>query len=163
MPATLERTLVFLKPPSVRDGHVGEIIGRFERAGLRLEALRMLTLARTHAETHYAEHRGKPFFEQLIAHVTSGPIVAFVVSGAGAVDLARELCGATDPARATIGTIRRDFGTSVCCNVVHASDSTDAAEREIRRLFGIGRREAGELTFELDEATVPASHETEGA
>ena len=138
MPQPLERTLVFLKPTAVRTGFVGEIIGRFERAGLRLDALRMLQLGRAQAEEHYAEHRGKPFFEELISYVTSGPIVAWVAVGEGAVARARELCGATDPTRAAAGSIRRDFGTSIGQNAIHASDSPASALQEIERFFSDG-------------------------
>jgi nucleoside-diphosphate kinase len=133
-----ERTLVFVKPTAVERGLVGEILGRFEKAGMRFESLRMLRLERPQAEAHYAEHRGKSFFEELIAYVTSGPIVACVAAGDGAIAKARELCGATNPAKAAAGTIRAEFGVDVCRNAIHASDSPESARREIERFFPVG-------------------------
>ncbi|OHD74923.1 MAG: nucleoside-diphosphate kinase [Spirochaetes bacterium RBG_13_68_11] len=137
MAGRIEQTLIFVKPTAVRRGLVGEILGRLERSGLQIEALRMLRLARPQAEQHYAEHRGKPFFEELITYVTSGPIVACVAAGDGAVSRARELCGATDPAAAASRTIRREFGTDICRNAIHASDSPESARREIERFFPV--------------------------
>jgi len=131
----MERTLCFIKPDGVRRGLVGRILLRFEERGLGLVALRLLTLDRRGAEELYAPHRGKPFFEELISYVTSGPIVAFVLEGEGAVEEARRLIGATDPQRAAPGTVRWDYGLSITMNTIHASDSKESYERELAVLF----------------------------
>lgn len=131
----MERTFVMVKPDGVRRGLVAEVIGRFERKGLTLERMRMLTIGEDLAGRHYAEHTEKPFFGELVAFITSGPVVAMEWTGPGAVSIARALMGPTDPAEAPPGTIRGDFGTVITENIVHGSDSTDSAEREIELFF----------------------------
>jgi nucleoside-diphosphate kinase len=130
-----ERTLVLVKPDGVARGLVGEVIGRIERKGLRLAALELRTLDAEIARTHYAEHAEKPFFVDLVAFITSGPLVAAVVEGERAVEAFRQLAGATDPVKAAPGSVRGDFATEVQNNIVHGSDSPESAEREIKLFF----------------------------
>jgi nucleoside-diphosphate kinase len=130
-----ERTLVLIKPDGVARGLVGEVIGRIEGKGLRLVALELRTLGREVAEAHYAEHRERPFFGSLLEFITSGPLVAAVVEGPRAIEAFRQLAGATDPVRAATGSIRGDLATEVQNNIVHGSDSTDSAAREISLFF----------------------------
>jgi len=130
-----ERTLVLVKPDGVARGLVGEVIGRVERKGLRLVALELRTLDGGTARTHYGEHAEKPFFADLVAFITSGPLVAAVVEGPRAVEAFRQLAGATDPVKAGTGSIRGDFATEVQNNIVHGSDSAESAEREIKLFF----------------------------
>ena len=132
---TAERTLVLVKPDGVARGLVGEVIGRVERKGLRLVALELRTLDGGTARTHYGEHAEKPFFADLVAFITSGPLVAAVVEGPRAVEAFRQLAGATDPVKAGTGSIRGDFATEVQNNIVHGSDSAESAEREIKLFF----------------------------
>jgi nucleoside-diphosphate kinase len=132
---TLERTFVMVKPDGVQRGLVGEIIARFERRGYKLVGLKMFTMPREVAETHYAEHRGKPFFEGLVRYITSGPVVAMVWEGKNVIAAAREMMGATDPQKALPGTIRGTYGIDVGRNVVHGSDSPASAAREIGIFF----------------------------
>ena len=131
----IQKTYTMIKPDGVRNGHIGEIINRFERAGLTIEQMRLEMVTDEQAKANYAEHEGKPFYEGLIAYVTSGPVVKMVVSGEGAVSKVRTLMGATNPADAAPGTIRGDFGLTMDENVIHGSDSTDSAEREISIFF----------------------------
>lgn len=131
-----ERTFVMVKPDAVARGLVGRIVSRFEDVGLTIERMELATLTREQAEANYAEHRGKPFYEDLVSYVTSGPVVRMVVRGEGAVAICRKLIGATDPAEAAPGTIRGDFGLSLDANLVHGSDSPESAEREIAIFFG---------------------------
>jgi nucleoside-diphosphate kinase len=130
-----ERTLVLIKPDGVERGLVGQVIARLEAKGLRLVALELRTLTVELAETHYAEHRERPFFGDLVAFITSGPLVAMVVEGDRAIEAFRTLAGATDPVKATPGTIRGDFALQVQNNVVHGSDSSESAQREIALFF----------------------------
>ena len=130
-----ERTLVLIKPDGVRRGMIGDVVSRIERKGLRIVAMELRKLDRDTAETHYAEHLGKPFFASLVEFITSGPLVAIVVDGPRAVEAVRKLAGATDPLNAAPGTIRGDFGLEVQQNIVHGSDSRDSAEREIKIFF----------------------------
>jgi nucleoside-diphosphate kinase len=130
-----ERTLVLVKPDGVARGLVGEVIRRVEAKGLRLAALELRTLTADVAETHYAEHREKPFFGDLVSFITSGPLVAMVVEGPRAIEAFRQLAGATDPVKANTGSIRGDFATEVQNNVVHGSDSPESAAREIALFF----------------------------
>ena len=132
----IQKTYTMIKPDGVRNGHIGEIINRFERAGLKIEAMKLDVVTDEQAKANYAEHEGKPFYEGLIAYVTSGPVVKMVVSGEGAVSKVRSLMGSTNPAEAAPGTIRGDFGLSMDENVIHGSDSTESAEREIGVFFG---------------------------
>jgi nucleoside-diphosphate kinase len=131
----MERTLVFIKPDGVQRGLVGEIILRLEKRGLRIVALKMLRMSEQLAETHYAEHKGKDFFDPLVRHVTSGPVVAMVLEGERAIELVRRMIGNTNPAEAQPGTIRGDLALTTRLNLVHASDSPASAEVEINRFF----------------------------
>lgn len=127
-----ERTLILIKPDGVQNGHVGEIISRIERKGLRLAELDLRVADCETAEKHYAEHADKPFFGELVDFITSAPLIAGIVEGDRAIDAWRQLAGGTDPVgKATPGTIRGDFALSVAENVVHGSDSPESAEREI--------------------------------
>jgi nucleoside-diphosphate kinase len=130
-----ERTLVLIKPDGVRRGLAGEVLSRIERKGLRIVAMDMRVVGRDLAETHYAEHAGKPFYGSLVEFITSGPLVALVVEGSRAIEAFRALAGATDPVKATPGTIRGDYALEVQDNIVHGSDSPDSAEREIKIFF----------------------------
>ena len=132
----IQKTYTMIKPDGVRNGHIGEIVNRFERAGLKIEQMRLEMVTPEQAKANYAEHEGKDFYEGLIAYVTSGPVVKMVVSGEGAVAKVRSLMGATDPAKAAPGTIRGDFGLFMDENVIHGSDSPESAEREIGVFFG---------------------------
>ena len=130
-----ERTLVLIKPDGVRRGLAGEVLSRIERKGLRIVAMDMRVVGQDLAETHYAEHAGKPFYGSLVEFITSGPLVAMVVEGPRAIEAFRALAGATDPVKATPGTIRGDYALEVQDNIVHGSDSPDSAEREIKIFF----------------------------
>lgn len=130
-----ERTLVLIKPDGVRRGLAGEVLSRIERKGLRIVAMDMRVVGKDLAETHYAEHAGKPFYGSLVEFITSGPLVAMVVEGPRAIEAFRALAGATDPVKATPGTIRGDYALEVQDNIVHGSDSPDSAEREIKIFF----------------------------
>ena len=130
-----ERTLVLVKPDGVSRGLVGEVIRRLEAKGLRLVAAELRTLDRATAETHYAEHAERPFFGELVEFITSAPLIALVVEGERAIEAFRMLAGATDPVKATPGTIRGDFALAVGQNVVHGSDSPESAAREIGLFF----------------------------
>jgi nucleoside-diphosphate kinase len=130
-----ERTLVLVKPDGVARGLIGEVIGRIERKGLRVTALQMRTLDAETAQTHYGEHVEKPFFNDLVTFITSGPLVAMIVEGDRAIEAFRQLAGATDPVKAATGSIRGDFATVVQTNIVHGSDSPESAEREIGLFF----------------------------
>ncbi len=132
----METTLVLLKPDAVRRGLVAEIIGRFERRGLRFRGIRLLQLDRGTAEQHYAEHRERPFFGELVDFICSGPIVALALEGEEAIDLVRGMMGATDPKQSPLGTIRGDLAIALGENVIHGSDSPTSAERELALFFG---------------------------
>lgn len=130
-----ERTLVLVKPDGVQRGLVGEIIGRFERRGLHLAGMKLMQVTRELAGRHYAEHEGKPFFEGLVAFITSSPVVAMVLEGPGAVAMVRTMMGTTNPAQAAPGTIRGDLAVSIGNNVVHGSDSVERAAVEVDLFF----------------------------
>ncbi|MFG2064681.1 nucleoside-diphosphate kinase [Micromonospora sp. NPDC048871] len=130
-----ERTLVLIKPDAVRRGLVGEIISRFERKGLRIDAMVSRTMDDTLADEHYSEHVDKPFYPPLKTFMTSGPLVALVLSGDQVIEVVRGLIGATDGRKAAAGTIRGDLSLSNRENLVHASDSADSAKREIALWF----------------------------
>ena len=130
-----ERTLILIKPDGVRRGLIGSVISRLERKGLRLVALEMRTLERVTAELHYAEHEGKPFYPGLLDFITSGPLVALVAEGEGAIEAFRLMAGVTNPLTAAPGTIRGDHALQVKENVVHGSDSPESAAREIKIFF----------------------------
>lgn len=131
----MERTLILIKPDAFARNLSGEIIARFERKGLRLVALQLMTMSRDLAARHYAEHEGKSFYDELVAFITSGPLVAMVVEGEQAVVAARQVIGATDPLQATTGSIRGDFAIAVGQNMVHGSDSPESAAREVALFF----------------------------
>ncbi|HJU51927.1 MAG TPA: nucleoside-diphosphate kinase [Acidimicrobiia bacterium] len=131
----MERTFIMVKPDGVARGLIGEVIGRFERKGLTLTNLRMLTIDEELAQNHYAEHVDKGFFRELLSFITSGPVVAMEWTGEGAVSAARAVIGPTDPMKAGPGTIRGDYGLAVTKNIVHGSDSPESAERELGLFF----------------------------
>jgi nucleoside-diphosphate kinase len=131
----LSRTLILVKPDAFERRLTGEVIARFERKGLTIVAIKHMTLERELAERHYAEHRDKPFFGDLVGFITSGSLVAMVVEGHEAVDAARQVIGATNPLDAAPGSIRGDFGLEVQTNLVHGSDSPESAEREVGLFF----------------------------
>ena len=133
-----ERTLVLIKPDGVQRLLVGHILARFEERGLRLVALKLVVPERSLAERHYEAHVGKPFYSGLLEFITSGPVVAAVFEGPGAVAMARAMIGATRPAEAAPGTIRGDLAIDTGQNLVHASDSPEAAAREVALWFGSG-------------------------
>ena len=130
-----ERTLVLIKPDGVQRGLVGEVLSRIERKGFQLVALQMRTLEREVAEEHYGEHKDKPFFADLVAFITGGPLVAAVIEGPEAIASWRTMMGATNPANAAPGTIRGDLATETQMNVTHGSDSPESAAREIALFF----------------------------
>jgi nucleoside-diphosphate kinase len=131
----MDRTLILVKPDAFQRGLTGEIIARFERKGLRIVALEHRTLDTDVARTHYAEHEGKPFFDELVEFITSGPLVAMVLEGDEAARAARQVIGATNPLEAVPGSIRGDFAIAVGQNMVHGSDSPESAEREAALFF----------------------------
>ena len=137
---TPQRTLVLVKPDGIQRGLVGEILRRLERRGLKLVGLKMMQLSKDLAARHYAEHQGKPFYDGLIAFITSGPVVAMIWEGREAVTVVRSLMGATDPLKASPGTIRGDLALDLGMNLIHGSDSPARAETEIALFF-----ERGEL------------------
>ena len=130
-----ERTLVLVKPDGVRRGLVGEVIGRIERKGFTLAALDLRVMDRETIELHYAEHEGKPFYAPLVEFMTSAPVVAMIVEGERVIESFRALAGTTDPIKAAPGTIRGDLATITRENIVHGSDSSESAEREIKNFF----------------------------
>src|SRR6266705_6055478 len=130
-----ERTFVLLKPDAVQRGLIGEILSRFERRGLKVTALKLIRVSRSMAETYYSEHKGKPFFEPLMAYVGSGPVVAMALEGEGAVAVVRKMIGKTNAADADPGTIRGDLALTIGRNVIHGSDSADSAKREVALFF----------------------------
>jgi nucleoside-diphosphate kinase len=131
----VERTLSIIKPDAVAKNVIGQIYARFEQAGLRIVAARMLRLSRSQAEGFYAEHKGRPFFPALIDFMTSGPVTVQVLEGENAVAAHRDLMGATNPQNAAPGTIRADFAESIDANAVHGSDAPASAAREIAYFF----------------------------
>jgi nucleoside-diphosphate kinase len=131
----MERTLILVKPDAFARNLTGEIIARFERKGLRLVAMQLMTMSRELAERHYAEHQGKGFYEELVSFITSGPLVALVLEGESAVEAARQVIGATNPLQAATGSIRGDYAIAVGQNMVHGSDSPESAAREVALFF----------------------------
>ncbi|MEL0168194.1 MAG: nucleoside-diphosphate kinase [Pseudomonadaceae bacterium] len=131
----VERTLSIIKPDAVAKNVIGQIVTRFEQAGLRVVAAKMVQLSQADAEGFYAEHKERPFFKDLVGFMTSGPVVVQVLEGEGAVLKNRELMGATNPKEAAAGTIRADFAESIDANAVHGSDSTTSAAREVAYFF----------------------------
>jgi nucleoside-diphosphate kinase len=131
----VERTLSIIKPDAVKKNLIGQIISRFEKAGLRIVEARMMRLSRKEAEGFYAVHRERPFFKDLVEFMISGPVVVQVLEGEDAIARNRELMGATDPKKAAKGTIRADFAESIDANAVHGSDGADTARKEIEYFF----------------------------
>lgn len=136
--AQIERSLVILKPDAVQRALIGPILSRYEQRGLKIAALKLEVVSRETAETHYGEHKGKPFFDGLVDYITSAPSVLLILEGPDAVAITRTTNGATRPAEAAPGTIRADFGLTIGRNLVHASDSPEAAAREVGIFFGEG-------------------------
>ena len=134
----VEQTLILAKPDAVRRALAGEIVARFERRGFALRAARFLQVDRALAEEHYAEHNAKPFFGELVAFITDGPTLAFVLEGEGVIATARKTIGATNPAEADPGSLRGEFALAMPNNLVHGSDSPESAEREIGLWFPDG-------------------------
>ncbi len=130
-----EKTLILVKPDGVQRGLIGIIISRLEARGLRITAMKMLQVSREMALKHYGVHEGKPFFDGLVSFITSGPVVAMVLEGRSAVEMARNTMGVTDPLRAQPGTIRGDLGVDIGRNLVHGSDSPETAAQEIALFF----------------------------
>lgn len=131
----VERTLIIVKPEGVQRGLIGTVLSRFEAKGLKVVGLKLLQIPRAQAERHYAEHEGKPFYEGLVGHITSSPVIVGALEGPDAVAVTRTLIGATNPKTATPGTIRGDYGLDIGMNIVHGSDSPASAERELGIFF----------------------------
>ena len=131
----MERTLIIVKPDGVERGLIGDLLHRFEQRGLTIAGLKLMRIAPELAARHYAEHQGKPFYESLVAFITSSPVVVGVVEGPGAIAMVRAMMGATNPANAAPGTMRGDFATSLSNNVIHGSDGPEAAQREVSLFF----------------------------
>ena len=134
----MEKTLILIKPDGVKRRLSGEIISRFEKKGLKIVALKMLVLSKERAEKHYDVHRGKPFFKDLVSYITSGPIVAAVLEGPGAISITRLMSGTTDGSKAQPGTIRGDYSTGIEKNIIHASDSPESFQHEFPIFFQDG-------------------------
>ena len=131
----MEKTLIILKPDAVQRGLVGRIVTRFEEKGLQLVGLKLTTISQQTAETHYAPHKERPFYPGLVRFMTSGPVVVLALQGVGAIAIARNLMGATFGSKAAPGTVRGDFGVSNAYNLIHGSDSPEAAEKELGLFF----------------------------
>ena len=131
----MERTFVMVKPDGVQRNLIGEIVSRFEKKGFKLVGAKLMLIDEELAGKHYQEHKDKPFFKELVNFITSGPIFAMVWEGKNVVSVARNMMGKTNPAEATFGTIRGDFGLSVGMNLIHGSDSLESSEREINLFF----------------------------
>ncbi len=131
----VERTFALLKPDAVQRGLAGDILSRFEHRGLKIVGVKLMRVSRSLAESYYAEHKGKPFYEPLMAYITSGPVIAMVLEGDGAVAIVRKMMGKTNSAEAEPGTIRGDFALTIGRNVIHGSDSLESAKREIGFFF----------------------------
>ena len=132
---TKERTFVMIKPDAVQRGLVGEIIHRFEQKGIKIVAMKLVSISRELAEKHYEIHKGKPFFEPTVAYIMSAPVVAMVLEGDNAIEMVRSMMGKTNPQDAAMGTIRGDYGQFIGRNLVHGSDGSDTAEFEINLWF----------------------------
>lgn len=130
-----ERTFVMIKPDAVQRGFIGEIINRFEKKGLKIVAMKFVSVSKELAEKHYGIHKGKPFFKPTVEYITSSPVVAIVLEGINAINMVRTMMGKTNPQDAAMGTIRGDFGQFIGRNIVHGSDGPDTAEFEINLWF----------------------------
>ena len=133
---SLESTFLIVKPDGVRRGLVGEVLRRIESKGLRIDEMRMFTIPRETAEEHYGEHRDKPFYNDLVEFITGGPVVVAKITGESAIDAWRTMMGPTNPIMAAPGSIRGDFATQIGENIVHGSDSSESAARELKLFFG---------------------------
>lgn len=131
----MERTLILIKPDGVKRRLVGEIIKRFEKKGMRILGMKMLILSKEKAEKHYAVHKGKPFYNNLVNYITSGPIIAVLLEGNRCIEVTRQMCGSTDGSKAQPGTIRGDYSLSIEKNIIHASDSKESFEYEYPIFF----------------------------
>ncbi|RSL33464.1 nucleoside-diphosphate kinase [Salibacterium salarium] len=131
----MEKSFIMVKPDGVQRNLVGEIVQRFEKKGFTLAAGKLMTIPRELAEEHYGEHKDKPFFENLVSFITSGPVFAMIWEGEDVIKTARKMMGATNPAEAEPGTIRGDYAVQVSMNVIHGSDSSESAQREINLFF----------------------------
>ncbi|MBP8002668.1 MAG: nucleoside-diphosphate kinase [Chloroflexi bacterium] len=136
----MEQTLILVKPDGVQRGLIGQIVSRFEQRGLKLVAMKFIQMSRELAETHYAVHKERPFYASLVDYIISGPVVAMVWEGKGAIAAARATMGATNPVAAAPGTIRGDFGMEIGRNLVHGSDSPENAVNEVNLFFGEAER-----------------------
>lgn len=134
----IERTLVLVKPDGVRKGLSGEIVARFERRGLKLRGARLMKISKATAQKHYAEHKAKPFFGELVDFITSGPVLALALEGESAIQAVRTMMGATNPVNAAPGTIRGDYALLMGENIVHGSDGKESAKRELALFFPDG-------------------------
>ncbi|MCA9320994.1 MAG: nucleoside-diphosphate kinase [Planctomycetes bacterium] len=141
----MQTTLLIVKPDGVQRGLVGRIVDRFETKGLQIVGMKMMTISQELANTHYEAHRERPFFKGLVRFMTSSPVVVFAVRGIGSIDMCRKMMGATFGSKAEPGTIRGDFGVSNSFNLIHGSDSPDAAARELELFFGKGEIQDYEL------------------
>ena len=142
----MERTLVLIKPDGVQRGLVGKIVGRLESKGLKIVGMKLIKVTEELAERHYGEHTDKPFFVDLVNFITSSPVVAMAISGDNSVQVVRSVMGSTDPQQASPGTIRGDLGLSIGMNLIHGSDSTESASRELELFF----RSSELLNYERD-------------
>jgi len=154
----METTLIILKPDAVQRGLMGRIIARFEDKGLQVVGMKMMTISGDLAATHYEAHREKPFYSGLVAFMTSSPVVVMAIRGVGAITIARSMMGATFGSKADPGTIRGDFGVSNSYNLIHGSDSPEAAERELGLFFSEGEiqnfeRNADRWVYDLSSGT----------
>jgi len=130
-----ERTFVMIKPDAVQRGLIGEIISRFEKKGIKIVAMKLISVSKELAEKHYEIHKGKPFFEPTVKYITSSPVIAMILEGINTIDMIRGMTGKTDPQKAEIGTIRGDLGQFIGRNIVHGSDSKETAKFEINLWF----------------------------
>ncbi|USG63512.1 nucleoside-diphosphate kinase [Brevibacillus ruminantium] len=144
----MEKTFLMVKPDGVQRNLIGEIVSRFEQKGFQLVGAKLMNVSRELAEEHYAEHKERPFFGELVDFITSGPVFAMVWQGNNVISTARSMMGKTNPADAASGTIRGDFATSVGMNIIHGSDSLESAEREINLWFGEGEVLSYEKTIQ---------------
>ncbi|WP_025026762.1 nucleoside-diphosphate kinase [Caldalkalibacillus mannanilyticus] len=144
----MEKTFLMVKPDGVQRNLVGEIVQRFERKGFKLVGAKLMTISQELAEQHYAEHKERPFFGELVSFITSGPVFAMVWQGENVIKTAREMMGKTNPSEAAPGTIRGDFAAQVSMNIIHGSDGNESAEREINLFFNA--EELVEYSREID-------------
>jgi nucleoside-diphosphate kinase len=131
----LERTFILFKPDSITRGLIGEILSRFEKKSLKIVAMKLVRMDKNLAEKLYSIHLGKKYYDELITYVTSGPVILMIIEGINAVRLIRKIIGATDPLEAEMGSIRSDYGSDITYNLIHAADSLETAEREIKIFF----------------------------